>query len=75
MVSTVEINDDIKEKLKIRSSKTGTNQLDLVNKYVSNGLKADEDSIGLNFEDIGKLLSYDNPSGKSSLEEAIGSVD
>ena len=75
MVSNLKVNDDLKYKLELKSNETGISQLELVNKYISKGLKEDNSKSHKSREEIEKLLSHDNPSGKSSLDGMKGIVD
>lgn len=42
-MATIKINDDLKQKLKIKSDKTGISTSELANRYISEGLKEDDE--------------------------------
>ena len=75
MVSNLKVSDDLKHQLELRSNETGISQLDLVNKYISKGLKEDKSKKHMSKEEINKLLTHDNPSGRSSLDGMKGIID
>ena len=41
MATTVRINEDVKQQLKIKSAELGVSQFDLLNRYVIEGIKRD----------------------------------
>jgi hypothetical protein len=41
MATTIRIDENIKQQLKLKSAQNGISQLDLANKYILNGLKED----------------------------------
>ena len=41
MATTIRIDENIKQQLKLKSAQTGISQLDLANRYILNGLKED----------------------------------
>jgi hypothetical protein len=42
MATTIRINEEIKQLLKLKSVETGITQLDLANRYILKGLKEDD---------------------------------
>ncbi len=76
MLTTIQVNNDIKKKLILQSKKTGIKEVDLVNKYLLKGLTDDGvESYEMSLEEIDELLAHDNPSGETGLEDFIGSID
>ncbi len=73
MATTIRINEDIKQLLKLKSVETGITQFDLANKYILNGLKEDNSpNKTMTIEEIEKLLSYDKPEGDTTSEKLDG---
>ena len=71
MIVKVEIAAELHDKLKLKSAKTGISQLELVNRYVSEGLRFDEkreveSPKPMTPEEIDALLEHDWP-GATSL--------
>ena len=67
MSTTIRINKDVKELLKLKSVETGVSQIDLANRYILYGIKYDETPIKSvkSIEEIEKLLTYKNLNKKS----------
>lgn len=65
MVTIIRLNKEIQRRLKIKSAKTGLSQLELANKYISEGLKNDSIDFNCNkrLKEIDKLLNHDKPEG------------
>jgi hypothetical protein len=76
MATTIRINEDIKQQLKLKSAQTGISQLDLANKYILNGLKNDNspNKKVMTLDQIEKFLEHDKPEGDTVLEELDGIV-
>ena len=76
MATTIRINEDIKQQLKLKSAQTGISQLDLPNKYILNGLKNDNspNKKVMTLDQIEKFLEHDKPEGDTVLEELDGIV-
>lgn len=75
MASTVRINEDVKQQLKIHSAKVGIKQVDLLNKYVIEGIKKDRASEKqtMSLEEVEKLLTHDKPTG-NNLDKIDGLI-
>ena len=76
MATTIRINEDIKQQLKLKSAQTGISQLDLANKYILNGLKADNtpNKKVMTLDQIENFLKHDKPEGDTVLDELDGIV-
>lgn len=75
MATTVRINEEVKHQLKIQSAKLGVKQIDLVNRYVIEGIKRDTPKNPIkSIEEIEKLLSHDKPEG-NNLKNFANLVD
>lgn len=76
MVANVSINEELKEELIIKSVELGVKQIDLVNRYVLEGLKRDsiKKKPAPTIEKLEKLLKHDNPNG-NHFENIVGIVD
>lgn len=76
MATTIRINEDIKQQLKLKSAQTGISQLDLANKYILNGLKNDNspNKKVMTLDQIEKFLEHDKPEGDNVLDELDGIV-
>ena len=76
MATTIRINEDIKQQLKLKSAQTGISQLDLANKYILNGLKNDNspNKKVMTLDQIEKFLEHDKPEGDNVLDELDGVV-
>ena len=75
MATTVRINEDVKQQLKIKSAELGVKQIDLLNRYVIEGIK--RDSVvkpTKSIEEIEKSMIYDKPEG-NNLAEFAGLTD
>lgn len=56
--TTVRIDEDVKKLLKIKSAELGVNQIDLLNRYVIEGIKKDTSTKEtINIEEIEKKLN------------------
>lgn len=76
MATTIRINEDIKQQLKLKSAQTGISQLDLANEYILNGLKEDKrpNKKVMTLDQIEKFLEHDKPEGDTILDELDGLV-
>lgn len=76
MATTVRIDEDVKHQLKIKSAELGVKQIDLINKYVIEGIKRDStpDKPAPTIEELEKLLNHDNPQG-NGLDKLCGIID
>lgn len=76
MATTIRINEDIKQQLKLKSAQTGISQLDLANKYILKGLKEDNlpNKKVMSLDQIEKFLENDKPEGDDVLDELDGIV-
>ena len=75
MATTVRINEDVKQQLKIKCVELGAKQIDLENRYIIEGIKRDttpKKSV-LSLDELEKILKHDNPKG-NNLKEFIGIV-
>lgn len=75
MTTTVRINEDVKQQLKIKSAELGVSQFDLLNRYVLEGIKRDTTPKKpvLSLDQLEKLLKHDNPKG-NNLQKFSGIV-
>ena len=71
MSTTIRINRDVKELLKLKSVETGISQIDLANRYILNGIKYDDtpNKPIKSIEEIEKLLNYDE------MRECVEEID
>lgn len=76
MATTVRINEDVKQQLKIKSAELGVKQIDLLNRYVIEGIKRDSESKDsvMSIDEIESLLLYDKPEG-NNLKGFVDLVD
>lgn len=74
MATTVRINEDVKQQLKIQSAKLGVKQIDLVNRYILEGIKREMPCNIKSIEDIERLLSHDKPEG-NNLKSFVNLID
>ena len=76
MATTVRINEEVKQKLKIKSAELGVKQIDLLNRYVIEGIKRDSTppKPAPTIEELEKLLKHDNPNG-NHFDKIVGIVD
>ncbi len=76
MATTIRINEDVKHQLKIKSAELGVKQIDLLNRYVIEGIKRDSmpKKPTPTIEDLEKLLKHDNPKG-NGLNKLCGIID
>ena len=73
LTTTIRINEEVKQLLKLKSAETGITQLDLANRYILNGLKEDNTPINvMSISDIEAMLSFDKPEGDKKLEKLDG---
>lgn len=76
MTTTIRINEYVKQQLKIKSAELGVKQIDLLNRYVIEGIK--RDSIPKkptpSIYELEKLLQHDNPKG-NGLDKLCGIID
>ena len=75
MATTVRINEDVKQQLKIKSAELGVSQFDLLNRYVIEGIKRDTTPKKpvMSLDQLEKLLKHDNPKG-NNLQKFSGIV-
>lgn len=61
MATTIRINEDVKQRLKLQSIETGISQLDLANRYIIEGIKFDNTPKKpiKTIEEIEKILKHD----------------
>ena len=71
MSSTVRIDENVKQRLKMKSAESGISQYDLINEYVTRCLDEDEKKQ-LSFDEIKKMLSYDRKERDDSLDDIVG---
>lgn len=73
-VTTIRIDKDLQQQLKLKSAETGKSQLDLANQYILDGLKNDTTPIKTppTLEEIEKLLKHDLPEGDEISKKLIG---
>ncbi|RAP52712.1 MAG: hypothetical protein BZ137_08200 [Methanosphaera sp. rholeuAM130] len=76
MATTIRIDENIKQQLKLKSAQTGISQLDLANKYILNGLKEDNapKKKVMTLDQIEKYLAHDKPEGDNVLDKLDGIV-
>lgn len=76
MATTVRINEDVKQQLKIKSAELGVKQIDLLNRYVIEGIKRDSESKDsvMSIDEIESLLLYDKPEG-NNLKGFVDLID
>jgi hypothetical protein len=76
MATTIRIDENIKQQLKLKSAQTGISQLDLANRYILNGLKEDStpNKKVMTLDQIEKFLEHDKPEGDNVLDELDGIV-
>ena len=76
MATTVRINEDVKQLLKIKCAELGVKQVDLLNRYVLEGIKRDDSlaNKGRSVEELDALLKHDNPGGNDwdSISGIVG---
>jgi len=75
MTTTVRINEKVKQQLKIKCAELGVKEIDLVNRYIIEGIKRDtipKKSV-MNLDNLEKILKHDNPKG-NNLKEFVGIV-
>ena len=67
MSTTIRINEDVKQLLKIKSAELGVKQQDLLNRYVIEGIKRDStpNKPVMPLEELEKILKHDNPKGNN----------
>ena len=80
MTLKVEIAGPLHDKLKLKCAETGVSQLELVNRYVYEGLRFDEkreveSSKPMTPEEIDALLEHDWPEGDWISKRLIGLID
>ncbi|MCQ2971914.1 MAG: hypothetical protein MJ209_01245 [archaeon] len=75
MATTIRINEDVKQQLKIKSTELGVKQQDLLNRYVIEGIKRDSTSNKpvMTLNELENLLKHDNPKG-NNLKKFSGIV-
>ena len=61
MATTIRINEDVKQRLKLQSIETGISQLDLANRYIIEGIKYDNTPKKpiKTIEELEKILKHD----------------
>lgn len=76
MATTVRINEDVKQQLKIKSAELGVKQIDLLNRYVIEGIKRDSElnTPVISIDEIESLLLHDKPEG-NNLKGFVDLVD
>lgn len=73
MATTIRINEDVKQLLKLKSVETGITQLDLANKYILKGLKEDDTPTSImSISDIEAMLFFDKSEVDKNLEKLDG---
>ena len=77
MITTIRIDKDLQQKLKLKSVEIGVSQLDLANKYILEGLKTDDTpkKPTMSLEEIEKLLTHDLPEGDQVSKKLKDLVD
>ena len=67
MLTTIKINKDLQQQLKLKSVEQGVTQIELANRYILEGLKSDSipNKPTMSLEDIEKLLKHDKPEGNN----------
>ncbi len=75
MTTTIRINEDVKQQLKIKSAELGVKQQDLLNRYVIEGIKRDStpNKSVMTLDELENLLKHDNPKG-NNLKKFSGIV-
>lgn len=66
---------NVKQQLKIKSAELGVKQIDLVNRYILEGIKRDttpKKSV-MSLDELEKILKHDNPKG-NNLKEFVGII-
>ncbi|WP_295722587.1 hypothetical protein [uncultured Methanobrevibacter sp.] len=76
MATTVRIDEDVKQQLKIKSAELGVKQIELINKYVIEGIKRDStpEKPVPTIDELEKLLNHDNHQG-NGLDKLCGIID
>ena len=74
VITTIRIDKELQQQLKLKSAETGKSQLDLANQYILDGLKNDKtpSTPTMSLEEIEKLLKYDLPEGDEISEKLTG---
>ena len=74
MITTIRIDKNLQQQLKVKSAETGKSQLDLANQYILEGLKNDKTPAkpAMTLEEIEKLLKHDLPEGDETSKQLIG---
>lgn len=74
MITTIRIDKDLQQQLKLKSAETGKSQLELANKYILDGLKNDNtpEKPKMSLDEIEALLSHDLPEGDEISEKLVG---
>lgn len=74
MITTIRIDKDLQQQLKMKSAETGKSQLDLANQYILDGLKNDKTPAkpAMSLDEIEKLLKHDLPEGDDVSEKLTG---
>lgn len=77
MITTIRIDKDLQQQLKMKSAETGKSQLDLANQYILEGLKNDKTpaKTAMSLDEIEKLLKHDLPEGDAVSEKLTGLAD
>lgn len=75
MVTTIRIDEDVKQLLKIKSAELGIKQKDLLNRYVIEGIKRDStlNKPVKTLNELEKILKQDNSKG-NNLKKFSGIV-
>lgn len=75
MATTIRINEDVKQQLKIKSAELGVKQQDLLNRYVIEGIKRDStpNKPIKSLDELEMLLKHDKPEG-NNLKKFSGIV-
>ena len=76
MATTIRINEDVKQRLKLQSIETGISQLDLANRYIIEGIKYDNTPKKpiKTIEELEKVLKHDGKGEKDPLEDIVGII-
>ena len=76
MATTIRIDEDVKQQLKIKSAELGVKQMDLLNRYVIEGIKRDStpNKPTPSIEELEIQLKHDNPKG-NGLDKLCGIID
>ena len=74
VITTIRIDKELQQQLKLKSAETGKSQLDLANQYILDGLKNDKtpSTPTMSLEEIEKLLKHDLPEGDEISEKLTG---